>query len=581
MTDPPATDLPATGATVPEAPAPVFVLHGHFYQPPRENPWTDVVSMEPSAAPYPNWNARITAECYRPNGWARILDERGLVVGIVNNYAYLSFNVGPTLLSWLEQHEPSVYARILEGDREGGGAIAQAYNHVILPLANERDVRTQVRWGLADFAHRFGRPAEGMWLPETAVNEATLAVLAEEGVRFVTLAPHQAVRVRPLPDTAGATPAGRAASGSVGRWVEVPNGSIVVHRPYRWLHPTNPSLGLDIVFYDGPFSHEIAFATGTMTAEDLAARVRAASVEGGMLCAAADGETFGHHHRFTERSLAYALPVAIPRDGLRVGTLASVLREHRPVWQVEVQESSWSCVHGVGRWQSDCGCSTGGVEGANQAWRRPLRDALDLVRDHGIEVFERRGAKVLTDPWAARDAYIQVLLGASDRDRFVAEHVVDAGADEVKVREALTLLEHQRQAMLMYTSCGWFFWDLAGLETVQILRYAAKSMDLLVELGEDPQLEAFLDVLGEAQSNVEGEGNGRQVWEHHVMTARVDAQRALAVRRLAQNLGMNLDVGQAQELVYEALTSGEGSPELRSLGQELGLDIDHLGIPKP
>lgn len=561
---------------------PIFILHGHFYQPPRENPWTDVISVEPSAAPYANWNARITAECYRPNGWARILDEHGLVVGIVNNYAHLSFNVGPTLLSWMETHEPRVYARILEGDREGGGAIAQAYNHVILPLANERDVRTQVRWGLADFAHRFSRRAEGMWIPETAVNEATLAILAEEGVGFITLAPHQAVRVRPLSaTTAHSEAAAVRSSRGEGEWLEVPNGTIDVHRPYRWVHPTNPALGLDVVFYHGPFSHEIAFATGTLSAEDLASRVRSQSLPGGLLCVATDGETFGHHHRFTERSLAYALPVAVPRDGVRVATLASTLREHRPIQQVEIQESSWSCVHGVGRWQEDCGCSTGGMAGANQAWRRPLRDALDLLRDHGIEVFERRGAAVLVDPWAARDAYIQLLLGACDRDQFAFEHVVAGGADPAKVHEALTLLEHQRQAMLMYTSCGWFFWDLAGIETVQILRYAAKAMDLLVELGEDPRTEAFLDVLAEARSNVEFEGDGRQVWERHVLTARVDARQALAVRRLAEELGVNLDLGEAQEIVYEALTHGEGGPELRSLGGELGLDVDHLGVPSP
>lgn len=551
--------------------SPTFVLHGHFYQPPRENPWTGVVTVEPSAAPYANWNARITAECYRPNGWARILDERGSVVGIVNNYAHMSFNVGPTLLSWLEEHEPTVYARILEGDRVGGGAIAQAYNHMILPLANERDVRTQIRWGLADFAYRFGRPAQGMWLPETAVNDSTLSLLAEEGVRFTVLAPHQGVRVREL------EPSGM----SWGEWVEVANPSIDVHRPYRWVHPSNPSLGVNIVFYDGPFSHDVAFATGTMTAEELAARVRGASGEDGLLCVAADGETFGHHHRFTERSIAYALPVAIPRDGVRVSTLGAVLSEGNPTWQVEIQESSWSCAHGVGRWHRDCGCSTGGIEGANQTWRQPLRTALDLLRDHGAEVFERRGSKIFIDPWRARDAYIELVLGARDAHEFAAEYVIDGGCSDAVMSEALVLLEQQRHAMLMYTSCGWFFWDLAGLETVQILRYAARAMDLLVELGEDPLTTSFLDILDEAQSNLVTEGNGRQVWEQHVMTARVDAQQALAVRDLAQELGVNLDLGQAQEFVYEVLTQGRGTPDLRSLGSELGLAVENLGIPKP
>ncbi len=549
---------------------PTFVVHGHFYQPPRENPWTGVVSVEPSAAPYPNWNARITAECYRPNCWARIIDEQGLVVGIVNNYAYMSFNMGPTLLSWLEDNEPSVYARILEGDRIGGGAIAQAYNHMILPLANQRDIRTQIRWGLADFAHRFGRDAPGMWLPETAVNEETLSVLAEEGVGFTVLAPHQGVRVRPIGES----------SQESSDWIETPDASIDVRRPYRWNHPTDPTLGLNIVFYDGPFSHDVAFATGTMSAEDFAERVRKACDPGGMICVATDGETFGHHHRFTERSLAYALPVAIPRDGVRVATLSAVLKENEPTWQVEINESSWSCAHGVERWYTDCGCSTGGQEGANQQWRRPLRSALDLLRDHGAEVFERRGALVFVDPWNARDAYIEVLLGACDKDDFKREHVIDGGRDEVMVAQAFTLLEQQRQAMLMYTSCGWFFWDLAGIETVQILRYSAHAMDLLAELDEDPKTEEFLDILSQAHSNVESEGNGHQIWAAHVVSARLDAKRALAVRELAKELGRNLDLNQAQEFVYEALTQGQDDPELRVLGSGLGLAVENLGIPK-
>lgn len=558
--------------TVPDN-APVVVVHAHFYQPPRENPWTDVVSVEPSAAPYPNWNARITAECYRPNGWARILNESGQVVGIVNNYAYLSFNVGPTLLSWLQDHEPEVYERILEGDRIGGGAIAQAYNHMILPLANEHDALTQVRWGLADFAHRFGRPAKAMWLPETAINNATLSMLAEEGVASIILAPHQASRVRPL-DHEGAS------------WADVPNGSIETGRPYRWVHPLDPQMGLQIVFYDGPISHEIAFSTGTMTAEDLAARVRRDAADGTLRCVATDGETFGHHHRFTERSLAYALPVAIPRDGVRVMTLTSSLEHFTPSWQVEIQESSWSCAHGVGRWQRDCGCSTGGLDGANQAWRQPLRDALDLLRDHGVEVFARRGIKLFFDPWAARDAYIDVVLGVRSLDDFLAEHLlghlVDGGrVDEMVTNEATKLLEQQRYAMLMYTSCGWFFWDLAGIETIQIMRYAARAMDLLEELGEDTRLASFLEILDDAKSNLDEEGNGRAVWERHVATARLDARQALAVRRLANQLGATLDLSRAQELVYELLMTGSDTDELRSLGHELGLDVDHLGIPKP
>jgi len=489
-----------------------LVVHAHFYQPPRENPWTEMVAAEASAAPHHDWNERITAECYRPNGWARIVDDRGRVVAIVDNYAHLSFNVGPTLLSWLEAHEPDVLARMIEGDRIGGGAIAQAYNHMILPLATERDVRTQIRWGLADFRHRFGREAEGMWLPETAVNDAVLRVLADEGVRFTILAPNQAVAVRPLENLLGQDEP----------WHDVSHGIIDGHRPYRWVDPEDPTRTVDIVFYDGPISHDLAFSLGTMTAEGLVHRVATAAPAGGLVAVATDGETFGHHHHFAERTLAYALPVAAPKEGLGVTNVARHLDDHPPTWQVRIRESAWSCVHGVGRWKDDCGCSTGGAPGADQRWRKPLRAALDLLRDAGIEVFERRGAKVLDDPWAARDDYVDVVLGARTVESFAAEHVT---GDLV---EALTLLEQQRHALLMYTSCAWFFWDLAGLETVQCLRYAARALDLLAEAGEEPPTDAFLAVLAEARSNQPGEGNGHDVWARHVEPARVDVERAVA-----------------------------------------------------
>jgi alpha-amylase/alpha-mannosidase (GH57 family) len=504
-----------------EMPPPTLAVHGHFYQPPRENPWTEVVAAEPSAAPRHDWNERITEESYRPNGWARIVDERGRVVALVNNYAHLSFNVGPTLLSWLDEHAPDVLARMVDGDRQGGGGVAQAYNHMILPLANERDVRTQVRWGLADFRHRFGRDADGIWLPETAVDDAVLRVLAEEGLRFTILAPTQAARVRPLP------------TGLLGHeepWTDVGDGGVDTRRGYRWCDPHDPDVQVDLVFYDGALSHDLAFGLGSLTAEALAARAREVAGDGGLVCIATDGETFGHHHTYAERTLAYALPVAAARAGLDVSTVGAWLRDHPPMWQADVKRSAWSCAHGVGRWSTDCGCSTGGALGADQRWREPLRHALDLLRDAGAEVFERRGGKVLHDPWAARDAYVDVLLGARPVDDFAHEHVC---GDLV---EALTLLEQQRHALLMYTSCAWFFWDLAGLETVQCLRYAARAMDLLAEVGEVPPVDAFLEVLGRAESNQPGEGNGRDVWHRHVEPARVTPERVAAHLAMADVL---------------------------------------------
>ena len=506
--------------------SPALAVHGHFYQPPRENPWTEEIGLQPGAAPFADWNERITAESYRPNGWAEVLHD-GAVVEVVNNYEHLSFDLGPTLASWLAAHAPDVLQRMVDGDAAGGGAVAQAYTHAILPLADEADVRTQVRWGLADFRHRFGREAQGMWLPEAAVSEAVLAILAEEGVAFTILAPTQALRVRRL------LPGGAADAG--GTWQDVPDGSIDGRPPYRWVHPRDPGLGVDLVFYDGALSADLAFGLGSVPASVIVERALAHAAPGGLVCAATDGETFGHHHRHGERALAWALPVAAPAAGLRVTNVATHLAVAPPAWQVEVAVSSWSCAHGVGRWSADCGCVTGGPGGTSGRWRAPLRAALDLVRDAGRSVYARRGPHVLVDPVAALDAYVGVLIGATSVHDFVTAHVVGGDAELDAVVEALTLLEQQRQAQLMYTSCAWFFWDVSGLESVQVLRYAARAMDLLVELGECPPVDAVLDVLAMAESNVAEEGSGREVWERHVVPARVvatdvarDVARALA-----------------------------------------------------
>ena len=498
-----------------------LVVHGHFYQPPRENPWTEEVPREPSAAPFHDWNERIALESYRPNAFARVLDERGRVVAIVNNYEHLSFDFGPTLTSWLEEHEPDAYQRVLAADRASGGGVAQAYFHVILPLATARDVRTQVRWGMAEFEHRFGRRAEGIWLPETAVNDDVLRILAEEGIGFTILAPGQSAE--PL-DT---------------------------RSTYRWIDPLDETKTVDLVFYDGGLSHAVAFELSGLTSQALLDRVQAAAGdEGGLVTMAADGETFGHHHHWGDRLLAYALAVEAPKRGIEITTAAAYLREHPPEASAEVVESAWSCAHGVGRWKEDCGCSTGGGPGWNQAWRAPLREALDIVRDAVDEVFERRGRGVLKDAWAARDDYVRVLIGAVDRAEFAQQWVT------ANPTEAFTLLEAARHAMAMYTSCGWFFNDVAGLETVQDLRYAARAMDCLRELGEDPPVDAFLRVLERAESNVPSEGNGRDIWRRHVDPARVDAERVVAHLALVDLLEGREPVARLATFDVEVLDHG-------------------------
>lgn len=489
-----------------------LVIHGHYYQPPREDPWTGIVPEQPGAAPFHDWNERITAECYGPSTAVPVTGPDG-AERTVNVFEHLSFNVGPTLLSWLERHHPEVYERILAADRVAGRAIAQAYGHAILPLCNERDLRTHVRWGIADFRHRFGRMPEGMWLPETAVSDAVLTVLAEEGIRFTILAPGQIAATRSLTARhAGWTPHGHAAHEGLG---PVPLATddpepLDTTSPLLWRHPERPELAVELVVYDGSLAHALAFHRPT--SEDIVAAAQRIGGElGGLVAAATDGETFGHHHAGAERDVAHALTVSAPEAGIAVPRLVDLLDEAPPSRLAVVRVSAWSCAHGVGRWMGDCGCSTGGGDGWTQAWREPLRHALDLLRDWGIEVMERRGRDLMKDPWEARDAYLGLLLGAQPWEAFVDAHVIG------DPHEAGVLLDAQRNALLMYTSCGWFFNDLAGIETVQVLRYAARAMDLHRQIGEEPPEAAFLDVLARAWSNDPAVGDGRRLWHEQVL----------------------------------------------------------------
>jgi alpha-amylase/alpha-mannosidase (GH57 family) len=497
-------------------------IHGHFYQPPRENPWLDVVERQPSSAPFHDWNERIAVECYAANGAARILDKEERIDRILNNYALMSFNFGPTLLAWLERRRPDVLGLIREADTASlgrfsghGSAIAQVYNHMILPLANARDRRTQVLWGIADFQHRFGRAPEGMWLPETAVDVASLEALAEAGIAFTILSPHQAKRVRPLDGK---------------KWKTVDGEKIDPTAAYRGALPSGREIAL--FFYDGPISRAVAFEPLLSSGAQLVERLRGAfSKERShpqLVHVASDGETYGHHHRFGEMALAFALE-KLEKDGsIRLTNYGEFLEKHPPTHSVEIAENTaWSCAHGVERWRSDCGCRTAAREGWNQSWRAPLRDALDRLRD-GVEApFETAAAKLLKDPWKARDGYIDVLLGKATAREFLASHAVGALAHDDHVR-ALELMELQRHAMLMYTSCGWFFDDLGGIEAIQNLRYAGRVLELSRKaLGLDLE-EPFLETLASARSNRPEEGNGRDVFERHVRTAAADPVDAAA-----------------------------------------------------
>ena len=453
-----------------------LIVHGHFYQPPRENPWTGEIDPQPGAAPFRDWNERIHSECYAPN---------------ILNYPLISFNFGPTLLSWLENHHRDTYQKILDADRESaaargghGNAIAQAYGHAILPLCNNRDRLTQVVWGLADFRFRFGRDAEALWLPETAANDDVLALLIEQGMRYVILAPNQA------------------------------KGLIDTSKPYLFRHPDGSKRSIAVFFYNGPLARAIAFEGALASSRGLVEKFVSAASLGDLVNVATDGETYGHHFKFGDLCLTHALTVEAKSAAFWITNYAQYLDHYPPETEVEIDNgpegegSSWSCVHGVARWSRDCGCQTGAEPGWNQAWRKPLREAFNFLRDDAAEKFERVGSELMRDPWAARNDYISVILDPEHaRTAFLQRHVVRQ-SEEARVWD---LLEMQRSALLMFTSCGWFFSDLAGIETIQVMHYAARVIDLMNQLGLDAPRRRFMDLLAEARSNRPEKGNGSEL----------------------------------------------------------------------
>ncbi|MEP0918414.1 DUF3536 domain-containing protein [Leptolyngbya sp. DQ-M1] len=499
-------------------------VHGHFYQPPRENPYLDAIERQPSAAPFHDWNERIHHECYRPNAFARVLDEQGRLLGLVNNFEYLSFNIGATLMSWIERHDVEVYQRIVDADRKScdrlnghGNAIAQVYNHIIMPLANDRDKRTQIRWGKADFRSHFGRDPEGMWLAETAVDYPTLKILIEEGIKFIVLAPSQAERCRAENDST---------------WMEVGGGQIDPTRPYRcYLQSGDPdSSYLDIFFYDGPISRDMGFDSALSSSHHLASRLSQA-VRGDhrptqLISVATDGETFGHHKGGTEKCLAYAFIEEFPRRDWTVTNFAHYLSLNPPTWEVVLKPvTAWSCAHGVDRWQDDCGCGGGGLW--HQKWRRPLREALDWLRDQLIRVYEEEGKKLFDDPWQARDEYIEVIRDRASVPKFLARHQSHKLSSDDRL-DALRLLEMQRHALLMYTSCGWFFEELSRPEGVQILRYASRALELAGDVAGLQLEKSFIKRLALSPSNVDCFENGAEVYRQLVIPAQITFEQVAA-----------------------------------------------------
>jgi alpha-amylase/alpha-mannosidase (GH57 family) len=501
-------------------------LHGHFYQPPRENPWLETVETQDSAAPYHDWNDRICAECYAPNGAARIVNSKNQITRIVNNYEHISFDFGPTLLSWLLENAPRTYRMILEGERRSrknfnghSSAMAQVYNHIILPLASRRDRITQIRWGIADYQRHYGAAPEGMWLAETAADNESLELLAQHGIKFTILAPHQCRRIRLLKDS--------------GSWTETSDASVDTSRPY--LVRFDSGLSITVFFYDGIASRAIAFEGLLNSGESLAARLKVGFKDNALpqlVHVATDGESYGHHHKHGEMALAYALRLLEEDKSVQLTNYGSFLEQFPPEYEAEIVENtSWSCTHGVERWRSDCGCN-GGKPGWNQAWRGPLRKALDQLRDAIVPLTKLEGARLFKDVWAARDGYIGAVLDHSPQsvDQFFRNHQLRVLSAPERVR-ALELMEMHRNAQLMYTSCGWFFDDISGTETVQVIAYAARVLQLTRDaFGEAaaPLAPAFLACLAEARSNLATAGDGAKIYKEQVRRKQLGLEQVAA-----------------------------------------------------
>ncbi|CAN5461318.1 hypothetical protein BH10BAC5_BH10BAC5_10480 [soil metagenome] len=492
-----------------------FCIHGHFYQPPRENPLTNEIDIEYGAAPFHDWNEKIFSECYLPNSEAGIYNDDNIKIKEVNNYCYLNFNFGPTLISWIRKNHPETYYKIIEADKKSleyhhghGNAIAQVYNHIIMPLANDNDKITQIKWGIADFKFHFGRQPEGMWLAETACNQNTIEALISCGIKYIILDQSQADSICDLDNE---------------NWFDVSNGQINPKFGYKCFSELDKNRSINIIFYDGALSKAAAFEDITKTGEQFLKRVKESINEhypaGQLVCLATDGETFGHHKKFSDRTLAYFLTELAAKNNLYICNLGEYLELFPPKMAVKIKAgennegTSWSCRHGVKRWRNNCGDSTGGEEGWTQQWRKPLRDAVNNLRDSLKKEFTEKGAVYFQDAWEARNEYINLILDQSENVKlnFVRKNLKkDISEDEMNI--VIKMLEIQKYSLLMFTSCAWFFSEISGIETVQILKYANLAMELHRQItGENLKTE-FVNTLSKAKSNIKKYKNGGDVF---------------------------------------------------------------------
>lgn len=487
-------------------------IHGHFYQPPRENPWTGEIEKQKSAAPFHDWNERIWSECYEPNTHSQIINDNNVIVAEINNFDFLNFNFGPTLLHWLKRKHPETYKHIIDADARSvnehnghGNAIAMCYNHIIMPLANEHDKETQIKWALEDFKFHFRRESEGIWLPETACDELTLEALCRENIHYTILDSSQALKISEFHS---------------GISLDVSLCNINTLHPYRWFSKIESTNFIDIFFYNGPVSKAIAFDDVLMSSQNLQGKIGEAIIRDynklHLVSVATDGETFGHHKRHGERTLAFFLKVLAAQNNINIVNYGEYLEKDPPQFEVQIKPgegTSWSCVHGVKRWEDDCGC--GGGEW-NQKWRKPLRETLNWLRDELIIIFETEEKKIFNSVWSARNDYINLLNDESYRKKFFLKHSRKKLSVKKELK-AIELLEMQKYSMFMFTSCGWFFSEISGIETVKILEYAARAIELAKNICGVKLEKKFLLLLEKAPSNIKKYLNGKKIYEDLVL----------------------------------------------------------------
>ncbi|MFH1416436.1 MAG: DUF3536 domain-containing protein [Elusimicrobiota bacterium] len=441
-----------------------FILHAHFYQPPRENPWSGMIEHQETACPANDWNERIYNECYLPNTSAIIHTPEGHCEE-VNNYKYISFDVGPTLSRWMAEHHMDTYKQILEADWQENNAVAMAFNHTILPLDSSVMRRVQIAWGIEEFKIRYRREPAGMWLPECAFSYDVAEDLINSGIKFMLLTQGQAESVKRLYGNS---------------LYYVSGAKLDIRRPYR----LETRVGyIDVFFSHNELAGEISF--GGLMNNPVACADRIEKIFGTkqsedlLVSVATDGETFGHHHKGMEQRLAYLLKYELPARGIEVSCFEKYISEHPPKWAVRVtNNSSWSCCHGIERWKSACGC---GKEGDNDLeWRKPLRDSLNWLAGNVLEIFTEKSEKYFTvPPREALENYGKVLTNSSLLGDFHSEYVVEPFRGSAEVSN---IMEMMHFTSYMFTSCGWFFGDLSRLEPVQNLSYALRAIELMRRL---------------------------------------------------------------------------------------------------